>query len=970
MREEERKEMEKRELVDKPDTKKNLSDAISFIGSCTDMCPTFERVRRTFENNFKQLEKDPVTGKITRQYSVKAFSRPAAGQPPPLPSDVRPPSVLKDTLHYLIENAVPELPSAHSFLWDRTRSIRQDFTYQNYAGDEAIECNELIARIHIVSLHVMAGSDQEYSQQQELEQFNKTLQTLSEIYSERRKLGLPQAPREAEFRAYQLLSHLKDADIERQIQELPIELFESNEIQLALKLRALIQQNNNNHVRGFVFHENASNFFGLFFKLMKTEAPFLFSCLLESSFNELRFYSLKAMSRAYHARGKPYYSSRLMEMLGFDTSEDALEYCRHYDLPQVADEAEPCVDLTAWNDKNALSKTPLSQPYSKWIDQKTNGRDLKSIIYNGDDFGSVAAPPVTVKKPLLAPPVFNSQKPKEVPKSIPTQPAFSFSTTQNKPEQPIPQQTFPPATKAPAAAPSEKKPSPVFSSQPKPTTNTDQLPPSLPSSFTFPAKPPQGQSQPQESIELPKPQAESQPPPEPKKPAKFTEDELKNDTQTVIRKIIGPIIREEILPNKWNSIEQKRQEREQLLNEIGGDVFNRLVGGLVEEQSSVARAEIIDHKRLKLAAIHSIKQTALIAKERADEKRRRKEEYESVTKLLGRADSVKRRTSGRQRIHHPYREQQDQVKLIEQTRQESSIAWDPLEVKNLILPSVSRTFKNLRSFDRTVQMSFFCQDWENAITGQWLKSKLQLQWNGKSYERDIKDAQGTMVKLSALENDAEKYPTLCGLLFECGISNLEFDKAALDQVLKFIKKTNTKFKVTIILMYWGEDGDNIKDELINGSTHSLEGNEDLTMLFCSMANNSSAQLKQCLETISNNFTGELSIAGKKERDEVSREQYLASQQRKTKKEEEERIRKTKQDEERYKKMKGKNSLRLFESSQAPKEMVTGTSPTDLKRKRHEDGLSNKGQESNAYMPRGLAELKALVSEVTKKSRNE
>lgn len=57
MRENERREMEQRGLVDKQNVRKSLKDAITFIGTCTDMCPTFERVRRSYELDTKPLER-------------------------------------------------------------------------------------------------------------------------------------------------------------------------------------------------------------------------------------------------------------------------------------------------------------------------------------------------------------------------------------------------------------------------------------------------------------------------------------------------------------------------------------------------------------------------------------------------------------------------------------------------------------------------------------------------------------------------------------------------------------------------------------------------------------------------------------------------------------------------------------------------------------------------------------------------
>lgn len=57
MREVERREMETRGLVDQQDTRKDLKDAIVFVGTCQDKCPTFERVRRAFEKDTKPFEK-------------------------------------------------------------------------------------------------------------------------------------------------------------------------------------------------------------------------------------------------------------------------------------------------------------------------------------------------------------------------------------------------------------------------------------------------------------------------------------------------------------------------------------------------------------------------------------------------------------------------------------------------------------------------------------------------------------------------------------------------------------------------------------------------------------------------------------------------------------------------------------------------------------------------------------------------
>jgi nuclear mRNA export protein SAC3 len=63
-------------------------------------------------------------------------------------------------MDYLMEEIVGKygLEETHSFVQDRTRSIKQDFTLQNIRGIEAVEIHERIARYHILCLHELNGS--------------------------------------------------------------------------------------------------------------------------------------------------------------------------------------------------------------------------------------------------------------------------------------------------------------------------------------------------------------------------------------------------------------------------------------------------------------------------------------------------------------------------------------------------------------------------------------------------------------------------------------------------------------------------------------------------------------------------------------------------------------------------------------------------------------------------------------------
>lgn len=108
------------------------------------------------------------------EIAVKAFHRPAAGNEQPLPSDVRPPHVLVKTLDYLFHTLMPAhaLHLTHPFLRDRTRAVRQDLTMQNERGILAIECNERIARYHVMVLGALR-EQVTFSESQELEQLRK-----------------------------------------------------------------------------------------------------------------------------------------------------------------------------------------------------------------------------------------------------------------------------------------------------------------------------------------------------------------------------------------------------------------------------------------------------------------------------------------------------------------------------------------------------------------------------------------------------------------------------------------------------------------------------------------------------------------------------------------------------------------------------------------------------------------------------
>ncbi|KAI0357231.1 hypothetical protein OH77DRAFT_1422786 [Trametes cingulata] len=193
--------------MDDPLVPKRLDEAITMVGTCMDMCPRFERYRRERENNLDKWEVIPGTKRVDHKRAVKIYER-AAGDKT-LPSDLRPPPVLKKTLDYLFHDLLVRegFSQTYDFIRDRSRAVRNDFTMQHETGPLAIECHDRCARFHILALHLERDSPR-FSVALEEQQLMNTLQSLKEFYEDQR--GRYQAPTELEMRVYHRLIHIRD----------------------------------------------------------------------------------------------------------------------------------------------------------------------------------------------------------------------------------------------------------------------------------------------------------------------------------------------------------------------------------------------------------------------------------------------------------------------------------------------------------------------------------------------------------------------------------------------------------------------------------------------------------------------------------------------------------------------------------------------------------------------------------------
>ncbi len=63
---------------------------------------------------------------------------------------------MQKTLDYLFHDLLPRggFSQTHTFIRDRSRAVRNDFTMQHESGPIAIQCHDRCARFHILALHL------------------------------------------------------------------------------------------------------------------------------------------------------------------------------------------------------------------------------------------------------------------------------------------------------------------------------------------------------------------------------------------------------------------------------------------------------------------------------------------------------------------------------------------------------------------------------------------------------------------------------------------------------------------------------------------------------------------------------------------------------------------------------------------------------------------------------------------------
>lgn len=865
-----------------------------------------------------------------------------------MPSDVRPPAILVDTLKYLIKSVIPQLPKSHPFLWDRTRSIRQDFTYQNYSGPEAIECNELIARIHLLCLHVMLSSDQDYSKQQELEQLNKTLQTLSELYdANRRENPNFRSPHEAEFRSYILLSHIKDPDIDRQIQILPADIFNDTQIQIAVLLRGLMQQAH--AVQPKDMKENCPNLFVTIFEAISSpHVSFLSACLIESHFQDLRFSGLASMFRSYHSRGKPYFLSRLLKMLGFNNQQDTSAFCKAYGLTVVTDNDGELVVNVAPTSIKEQSTFPITM--SPFVDVKKGSKSWSECIIENSSLSGVSritnkqtpfqTLPLTTSRPAssLNSNISNNNDKLSLPTSSFTfdrnqsqnKKAFTFNTSNSLSDIPTPVSSFKPESKITSGtgAPSSQKF--TFNSQPALPVfdKTEKLPES--------------------TIALPRYTYK----------VKDAEVEAKNIITDVVSEMLL-----DITSVAWRDVRQKREnDRELLIKNSSIQVFRHLIEDITKETIQFNFIALKhDEARLKKLAIKQINHAAAVAKGIQQERKRRQIEYENAANQIGRPRVFSNNIvtgKGHSQIKTLNFQQTYGQKLIgfQVEEQLAHDLWKPLKMSELLKP----IFAQLKALEirSTIRFVAFNRNWDSVV-GKWLQNKLCL---GKKYTSGK-----LQVSLGMLHNDSASYSDIGMVFITTGLnelgektSNINYDQEAIAAVSSRIH-SQSDFNLNLFILDFSGMND-LYEKL------GLEKYENIykRITIISVENDTPKKILLALSNLKQFFdSSELSLSDKALNEiEIARDNELRLKLQKEKEEYEAMIKlKEEQDLKKYEELKTMRSLHMFGNR-------NGISRT-LKRKYSPESILSSSSSSSSFTrsssPKvksdSVAKLKELILSV-------
>ncbi|EED79666.1 predicted protein, partial [Postia placenta Mad-698-R] len=209
-----------------------------------------------------------------------------------LPSDLRPPPVLKKTLNYLFHDLLMRggFRDTYDFIRDRSRAVRSEFTMQHNKGGDpqsplAMECHERCARYHILALHLERDNPR-FSVALEEQQLMYTLQSLKEYYDDQR--GIYQSSEELEMRVYHRLIHIRDQS--ERLLHIPSKIINHPVFRYTTQFRQIVQAKSApiSKASRLVVDAEAMEIFGRLAAVLREQGNvvmiYLVACILERLF--------------------------------------------------------------------------------------------------------------------------------------------------------------------------------------------------------------------------------------------------------------------------------------------------------------------------------------------------------------------------------------------------------------------------------------------------------------------------------------------------------------------------------------------------------------------------------------------------------------------------------------------------------------------------------------------------------------
>ncbi|OLL25968.1 SAC3 family protein 1 [Neolecta irregularis DAH-3] len=809
-RELERADCIRKGLITDDSNRQTLSQKNVFmVGTCQEMCSEYERYRREEDRFIDRLERDPVSGDVDPKLTVKRFVRPAAGIEPQLPSDVRPPIVLRKTLDYLVDKFTVDqdtLRNTHSFLRDRTRAIRNDFSIQNIKNHVSIECYERISRLHIIALHVLHGS-LNFEAEMEVKELKKTLMSLISFYDDLR--GEYQSPNEPEFQAYNIAINLQHRDILVKINTLPRNIILSPQVQHVLKLYGFAQRTVRKPEKNVVeVTEACMNSYTRFFKLVRDhQTSYMLSCILEEHFPDIRKGALVAMKKCFLKRYGPYPLVDLARILAFDSPEEALVFCEHFDV-----NSEVTADQTVGVKLDKVDPWPHNKPapprtFSKClVEVKRGGKQLRELINQPSTSGKTPRQSSIMDTFLLQKKANSSPTPNFVSGSTKhfanrqrssldknylsvstaSQPAvFASSFSSLKSNIPTPMSSSFQSTPSFAPIFSHVQSIPAF--QPNLSTNKQ--------AFSFRAPKPPSSLQ-IEVIPSPPPSVGSTPTQSPA---------LKQKRDIPVTPLPFQSLLSAQKAAEAHALAEK-QKRE-LIDILSNQIIESFVEECILETTATAIASIFYSNHLRRHVLHRFSTLAHQAKLAAVERKRiqldrerKRRKFEEAVRDMGVASLTNTRHNNLGIIAG------DLSKILLEANEQTTTLWKPIDLQKLFLGTVNAYFEIEKRMG-TWKLLVTYLDEEHPIA-VWLRSKVGFLEDSQEDCRLYKGDHGNF-EVSVSESDTLfALENVGAVVFSCSVDvgDWDIEKDRFHQVIKEVSNSS-RFKFSVLVIQWMKNAD-------------------------------------------------------------------------------------------------------------------------------------------------------------------